>query len=80
MFVYKMATYLLVADYANSYREIPRIEMTSSDAIVHLRSIFASKTCNPREWLRNFGNSVYPALPVSFGGDTKIKPSVPSIW
>ena len=21
--------------------------------------------------LRNFGNSVYPALPVSFGGDTK---------
>ena len=29
--------------------------------------------------LRNFGNSVYPALPVSFGGDTK-KPSVPSIW
>ena len=23
--------------------------------------------------LRNFGNSVYPALPVSFGGDTKIK-------
>ena len=29
--------------------------------------------------LRNFGNSVYPALPVSFGGDTK-KPSVPSNW
>ena len=29
--------------------------------------------------LRNFGNSVYPALPVSFGGGTK-KPSVPSIW
>ena len=26
----------------------------------------------------NFGNSVYPALAVSFGGDTK-KPSVPSI-
>ena len=22
--------------------------------------------------LRNFGNSVYPGLPVSFGGDTKI--------
>ena len=22
-------------------------------------------------WLRNFVNSVYPALPVSFGGDTK---------
>ena len=36
---------------------------------------------NPTEAasLRNFGNSVYPALPVSFGGDTK-KPSVPSIW
>ena len=26
--------------------------------------------------LRNFGNSVYPALPVSFGGDTKSRWSV----
>ena len=26
--------------------------------------------------LRNFGNSVYPALPVSFGGDTKIHRSL----
>ena len=25
--------------------------------------------------LRNFGNSVYPALPVSFGGDTKSRRS-----
>ena len=29
--------------------------------------------------LRNFDNSVYPALPVSFGGDIK-KSSVASIW
>ena len=28
--------------------------------------------------LRNFGNSVYPALPVSFGGDTKSRRSLPS--
>ena len=27
---------------------------------------------------RNFGNSVYPALPVSFGGDTKSRRSLPS--
>ena len=26
--------------------------------------------------LRNFGNSVYPALPVSFGGDTKSRRSL----
>ncbi len=26
--------------------------------------------------LRNFGNSVYPALPVSFGGDTKCRRSL----
>ena len=26
--------------------------------------------------LRNFGNSVYPALPVSFGGDTKSRQSL----
>ena len=26
--------------------------------------------------LRNFGNSIYPALPVSFGGDTKIRRSL----
>ena len=26
--------------------------------------------------LRNFGNSVYPALPVSFGGDTKNRRSL----
>ena len=26
--------------------------------------------------LRNFGNSVYPALPVSFGGDTKRRRSL----
>ena len=26
--------------------------------------------------LRNFGNSVYPALPVSFGGDTKSRRSI----
>ena len=26
--------------------------------------------------LRNFGNSVYPALSVSFGGDTKIRRSL----
>ena len=25
--------------------------------------------------LRNFGNSVYPALPVSFGGDSKSRRS-----
>ena len=36
--------------------------------------------------LRSFGNSVYPALPVSFGGDSNLilskreKSSVPSIW
>ena len=29
--------------------------------------------------LRNFGNSVYPALPVSFGGDTKSRRSL-TIW
>ena len=29
--------------------------------------------------LQNFGNSVYPALPVSFGGDTK-RCQAPSIW
>ena len=28
--------------------------------------------------LRNFGNSVYPALPVSFEGDTKSRRSLPS--
>ena len=28
--------------------------------------------------LRNFGNSVYPALPVSFGGDTKNRQSLVS--
>ena len=27
-------------------------------------------------WLRNFGNSVYPALPVSFGADTKSRRSL----
>ena len=28
--------------------------------------------------VRNFGNSVYPALPVSYGGDTKaVGPLVP---
>ena len=26
--------------------------------------------------LRNFGNSVYPTLPVAFGGDTKIRRSL----
>ena len=26
--------------------------------------------------LRNFGNSFYPALPVSFGGDTNIRRSL----
>ena len=26
--------------------------------------------------LRNFGNSIYPALPVSFGGDTKSRQSL----
>ena len=26
--------------------------------------------------LRNFGNSIYPALPVSFGGDTKSRRSL----
>ena len=26
--------------------------------------------------LRNFGNSVYPALPVSFGGDSKSRRSL----
>ena len=28
------------------------------------------------EPLRNFGNSVYPTLPVSFGGDTKSRRSL----
>ena len=27
--------------------------------------------------LRKFGNSVYPALPVSFGGDSKSRRSLP---
>ena len=27
-------------------------------------------------WLRNFGNSVYPALPVSFGRDTESRLSL----
>ena len=30
----------------------------------------------PLTSLRNFGNSVYPALPVSFGGDTKSRRSL----
>ena len=39
----------------------------------HCGKLFAS--------LRNFGNSVYPALPVSFGGDTKNRRSLLSaIW
>ena len=29
--------------------------------------------------LRNFGNSVYPALPVSFGGDSKSRRSLLSV-
>ena len=27
--------------------------------------------------LRNFGNTIYPTLPVSFGGDTKLKADGP---
>ena len=30
--------------------------------------------------LRNFGNSVYPALPVSFGEDSKAVGPLASIW
>ena len=42
------------------------LESWTGDRVV-LGSNPAAATCS----LRNFGNSVYPALPVSFGGDTK---------
>ena len=42
MFVYKNAIYLLIVDHASSYVEIARLaEITSSDVILHLRSILA---------------------------------------
>ena len=42
MFFFKRATYLLVVDYCSIYVEIAKLdETTSSDVILHLRSIFA---------------------------------------
>jgi len=41
MFVYKGRTYLLVVDYYSSYVEIAKLDtVTSSDIIIHLKSIF----------------------------------------
>ena len=44
-----------------------RLATGRSRVRIQLRKIFL---------LRNFGNSVYPALPVSFGGDTKSRRSL----
>ena len=42
MFYYRHSTYLLVVDYCSSYVEIAKLEKTtSSDVILHLRSVFA---------------------------------------
>ena len=42
MFFFKRATHLLVVDYCSSYVEIAKLdETTSSDVIIHQRSIFA---------------------------------------
>ena len=42
MFVYKKVTLLLVVDYTSSHSGIAKLaETTSSDVILHLRSIFA---------------------------------------
>ena len=40
------------------------------------RTVQGSNSTAENFSLRNFGNSVYPALPVSFGGDTKSRRSL----
>ena len=40
------------------------------------RTVWGSNPTAENFSLRNFGNSVYPALPVSFGGDTKSRRSL----
>ena len=42
MFYYRQSTYLLLVDYCSSYVKIAKLEKTtSSDVILHLRSVFA---------------------------------------
>ena len=47
-----------------------RLESRTGERVV-LASNHAGAT-----WLRDFGNSIYPALPVFFGGDTKSRRSL----
>ena len=44
------------------------LERWTGNRVVLLQQLPAAATS-----LRNFGNSVYPALPVSFGGDTNYR-------
>ena len=47
------------------------VERWTGDRVVQGSNLAAAT-----DSLRNFGNSIYPALPVSFGGDTKKRRSL----